>query len=49
MLQKMKLNEIEGENVDKIVGLVQTTIQRLGKIRHSGTGASAGPNDLNKA
>ena len=49
MLKKMKLNEIEGENVDKIVGLVRTTIQRLGKIQHSATGASAIPDDLNES
>jgi hypothetical protein len=49
MLKKMKLNEIKGENVDKIVGLVRTTIQRLGKIQHSVTGASAIPDDLNES
>jgi hypothetical protein len=49
MLKKMKLNEIEGENVDKIVGLVRTTVQRLGKIQHSVTGASAIPDDLNES
>jgi hypothetical protein len=49
MLKKMKLNKIKGENVDKIVGLVCTTIQQLGKIQHSVTGASAIPDDLNES
>jgi hypothetical protein len=49
MLKKMKLNKIEGENVDKIAGLLQTTIQRLGKIQHSVTGSSAIPDDLNES
>ena len=48
MLEKMKLNEIEGENVDKIVGLVRTTVQRLGRIEHSVTKKSAIPDDLNE-
>jgi uncharacterized membrane protein YgcG len=49
MLKKMNLNEIKGENVDKIVGLVRTTTQRLGKIQHLVTGASAIPDDLNES
>jgi hypothetical protein len=48
-LKTMKLNEIEGENVDRIDVLVRTTIQQLGKIRHSLTGSLAIPDDLSKS
>ena len=48
ILKKLRIDQLEGENVNKVVGLVRAAVNRLGNIKNPVTGKNAIPDDLNE-